>query len=194
MKKLLIAILVIAFYNAHAQDSLKVLNYDREHIKKTGMEVLGSWAVAHIAVGTIESNRTTGSAHYLYQMDALWNIVNLGAAVSGYISATNNSNKSFSAADALLEQRKIEKIFLINGGLDLVYMGGGVYLNHRGNADNSDKLRGYGSSIILQGAFLFLFDATMYTSERNNGNKLRHFLEKNAVIFDGKKLGMIIKL
>jgi hypothetical protein len=82
----------------------------------------------------------------------------------------------------------------VNGGLDLVYIGAGIYLNHRGNSDNSDKLRGYGSGVILQGAFLLLFDATMYSSERSNGNKLRNFLQKNPVIFDGKKIGLIYNI
>jgi hypothetical protein len=55
-------------------------------------------------------------------------------------------------------------------------------------------LRGYGSAIIMQGAFLLLFDATMYSSEKNNGNKLRRFMEKNPLIFDGKKIGMVLNL
>ena len=80
----------------------------------------------------------------------------------------------------------------MNSGLDLVYIGSGFYLYHRGNNNNSDKLRGYGSSLIMQGAFLLLFDATMYTSEKNNGSKLRRFLLKNPVTFDGKRVGMVI--
>jgi len=194
MKRFLIIIMALASYSVHAQDSLQTLNSNREHIKKTGMEVLGSWAIAHIALGTVESNNTTGSVKYYYQMDALWNIANLGAAISGYISAVNNAGKTPTPAECLKQQRKIENIFLINGGLDVAYIGTGIYLNHRGTSDNSSKLQGYGSSIIVQGAFLLLFDATMYTSEENNGNKLRRFLEKNPVIFDGKRLGMVLNL
>ncbi len=192
MKKLTIVILTLIFcYASYAQDSLQIFNYQREHIKKSGMEVLGSWAIANIAVGTTASFNTTGSTKYFYQMNALWNIANLGAAISGYVSAVKNVDRPLTPAESLKEQRKIETIFLVNGGLDLVYIGGGIYLDHRGNANNSDKLRGYGSGIILQGAFLLLFDGTMYISEKSNGNKLRRFLAENPVIFNGKTIGMI---
>jgi len=194
MKKLVTIFLLIVCYNTYAQDSLKTFNFNREHIKKSGMEVLGSWAVGNLAVGTIASNNTTGSTKYFYQMDALWNIANLGAAVSGYLSAVHNAGKPLTPAESLKQQHKIETIFLVNGGLDVAYIGTGIYLSHRGNSNNSDKLRGYGSAIIMQGAFLLLFDATMYSSEKSNGNKLRHFLEKNPLIFDGKRIGMVLNL
>jgi hypothetical protein len=194
MKKLITLVLLVSCYSAFAQDSLSAFNFNREHIKKTGMEVLGSWAITNLAVGTIASYNTTGSTKYFYQMNALWNIVNLGAAVSGYISANKGLNKPLTPAESLKQQQKIENIFLINGGLDVVYIGAGIYLNHRGNTNNSDKLRGYGSGIILQGAFLLLFDATMYSSEKSNDHKLRNFLQKNPVIFDGKKIGMIYNI
>jgi hypothetical protein len=194
MKKLIILIFTAAFYNGHAQDTLKTLNFNREHIKKTGMEVLGAWAIANLATGTIASFNTTGSTRYFHQMNAIWNVVNLGAAISGFINAAKNTNQPLTAIESLKEQRKIENIFLINGGLDLVYIGTGIYLNNRGNSHNNDKLKGYGSGIILQGAFLLLFDGTMYASEKSNGNKLRRFLEKNPVIFDGKKVGMILNI
>jgi hypothetical protein len=192
MKKLIVILLFIVFGKAQAQDSLTTFNLNREHIKKNGMEVLGSWAIAHIALGTIASSNTTGSVKYYYQMDALWNVINLGAAVSGYISAINNAGRPLSVTESLKQQRQTENIFLINGGLDVGYIGAGIFLNHRGSTTNSNQLQGYGSSIIVQGAFLLLFDATMYTAEKHNGNKLRRFLERNPVIFDNKKIGMII--
>ncbi|MGZ3829425.1 MAG: DUF6992 family protein [Mucilaginibacter sp.] len=176
----------------YAQDSLKYYNDCRLHIQKTGITVLGSWAIANLAIGTTASFNSTGSTKYFYQMDALWNIANLGAAIPGYINASKKTGKPLTAEETLKEQKKIETIFLVNGGLDLVYIAGGIYLNNRGNTTNSDKLRGYGTGMILQGAFLLLFDGTMYTTEKNNGNKLRAFLAKYPVTFSGNKIGMLI--
>jgi hypothetical protein len=192
VKKLLIVYLVFSFYQVKAQDSLQLLNQNREHIKMSGMSVLGSWSVANLAIGLVGASNATGQNKYFYQMDAIWGAVNLGAAISGYISAVKNTDKPRTAAEALKEQKKIETIFLVNGGLDVAYIGTGIYLNHRGDTQNSDKLRGYGEGIITQGVFLLLFDATMYSTERHNGNKLRHFLERNPLMFDGKKVGMVI--
>ena len=80
---------------------------------------------------------------------------------------------------------------MINGGLDFVYIGTGLYLNNRGNKRDDDKLKGYGSSVIMQGIFLLIFDGTMYKIQRTNGNKLRNFLEKNPIIFTGNSIGII---
>lgn len=194
MKKLFIIILFVICYKAQAQDSLTYFNQSREHIKTTGMKVLGSWAIANITVGAIGNSNTTGQTKYFHQMNAIWNVVNLGTAVAGYISSKKSMDKAFTSEQTLKEQHKIEKIFLINGGLDLAYIGTGLYLNNRGNSNNDDKLKGYGSAVILQGAFLLLFDATMYTAEKHNGKKLVKFLQKNPVTFDGQKIGMIFHL
>ena len=57
-----------------------------------------------------------------------------------------------------------EKLYLINAGLDVVYMGVGLGLRTISfkNEKRKDMLYGYGNSIILQGGFLFAFDAVMY--------------------------------
>jgi hypothetical protein len=195
MKNVFTVILILACCGASAQDSLKSFNYSRNRITTTGMTVLGSWAVANIGIGAVGwANSAGGSNKYFYQMDVLWNMVNLGAAIQGFTGAQKNKNKPFTAAESLKEQQKIEKIFLINGGLDIVYIGTGLFLKHRGDIRNSDQLKGYGSSIILQGAFLLLFDGTMYNAQRHSGSKLRRFLEKNPVTFDGRRIGLIYSM
>jgi len=195
MKKVFTVILILAWCGAFAQDSLKSFNYSRHQITTTGMEVLGSWAIANIGVGAVGwANSAGGSNKYFYQMDVLWNLVNLGAAIQGFTGAKKNESNLFTPAESLKEQQKIEKIFLINGGLDVVYIGAGLFLKHRGDIENSDQLQGYGSSIILQGAFLLLFDGTMYNAQRHNGGKIKRFLEKNPVTFDGRRVGMIYNM
>jgi len=195
MKKLCTLILIIAGSRAFGQDSLKNFNYSRNDITTTGMEVLGSWAIINIGAGVAGwASSAGGSNKYFYQMDFLWNTANLGAATLGFKSARKNLNKQLTAAGNLKEQQKIEKIFLINGGLDIAYIGIGIYLRHHGDANNSNELRGYGSSIILQGAFLLLFDGTMYNVQRRNGSRLRRFLEKNQVTFDGRRVGVIYNM
>ena len=128
MKKLFTLLFILACTGAFAQDSLKFFNRKRDDIKITGMEVLGSWAVANITVSSISYYHTTGQTKYFHQMGAIFNLVNLGAAASGFIGTKNNIDKTLSPAESLKQQRKIETIFLVNGGLDLVYIGSGFYL------------------------------------------------------------------
>jgi len=195
MKKFLTLALIAIGFSASAQDSLKTYNYTRNRITKTGMEVLGSWAAVNIGVGTVGwADSKGGTNKYFYQMNTIWGAANLGAAILGFTTTQKNKNKVLTAAESLSAQKKIEKTFLINGGLDVVYIGTGIFLKNRGDNRNSPKLRGYGTSIILQGAFLLLFDGTMYSAHRSHGNWLRNFLAKNPITFNGKQIGMIVNL
>jgi hypothetical protein len=192
MKKYLIVILLLYSINCFGQDTLQVYNFARNRIKNTGMQVLGSWASANIVVGGIGWASTNGTTKYFYQMNTIWNVANLGIAIMGYANTLKDKDRRYTAQESLQEQNKIEKIFMVNGGLDLVYIGTGLYLNHRGNVNHSDQSSGYGSAVLLQGAFLLLFDAAMYTSEKRAGNKLRDFLLKNPITFDGNRVGMVL--
>ncbi|TSJ39373.1 hypothetical protein FO440_16630 [Mucilaginibacter corticis] len=194
MQKLFIPFLLFISIKCYAQDSLQNLNFNRNHIKNTGMQVLGAWATANIVTGGIGWAVTSGKIKYFHQINALWNVANLGVAILGYANTIKDKDRIYTDQESLQEQNKLEKIFLVNGGLDLIYIGMGAYLVHRGNMNNSDQSKGYGSGIIMQGAFLLLFDTIMYTSEIHTGNKLRNFLLKNPVTFDGKKVGIVINL
>jgi hypothetical protein len=194
MKKLLTIILILIGPAAFAQDSLKYYNYSRNQVTATGMKVLGGWAITNIGVGAVGWASSGGSAKYFFKMNVLWNVANLGAAVSGFIGTKADKGKILTAGETMKAQQRIERTFLINGGLDLVYIGAGIFIKHRGDQKNFTDLKGYGSSIMLQGAFLLLFDGTMYSAEKHNGNKLRRFLEKNPVTFDGRSIGMTVKI
>jgi len=196
MKKHLIFLFCLfACLTSRAQDSLKTYNYSRNAITASGMTVLGSWGLVNLGAGAIGwANSLGGQNKYFYQMTTIWGGVNLALAIPGFINARRGENEPLSAAETLNQQQKIEKIFLVNGGLDLVYLGAGTFLDHRGITTNNPQLRGYGSSIIMQGAFLLLFDATMFGTQRHNGNKLRRFLEKNPVGFTGKGIGIFVSL
>jgi hypothetical protein len=196
MKKFVFfSIFMLACLASKAQDSLKTYNYNRNQITATGMTVLGSWGLANLGVGAIGwANSQGGQNKYFYQMTTIWGGINLALGVSGFVNAHRGENETLNAIETLKQQEKIEKIFLVNGGLDLVYLGAGAFLNHRGIENNNPQLKGYGTSIIAQGAFLLLFDATMYSTERHNGNKLRRFLEKNPIGFTGKGIGIMVSL
>jgi hypothetical protein len=177
MKQLFALILILVSTQVPAQDSLKSLNDSRNHMTLTGMKVLGTWGVVNMSVGA-----------------AGWGVANAGIGLLGYMGAKRNLGKQLTAAESLKAQRAIEKIFLINGGLDFVYIGSGILLNIRGNSRDNAQLKGYGPSLIMQGIFLLLFDAAMYNAQRTNGNKLRGFLEKNTIIFNGNRIGIVYSL
>jgi len=195
MKNIITVLFITICSHVCAQDSLRVFSDSRNKITITGMEVLGGWGIINTGAGAVGLSNSNGGANkYFYQMDLIWGATNLGIAILGYTHAQKNKNKALTPSENLKDQQKIEKVFLINGGLDLVYLGTGLYLKDRGDTHNSEQLKGYGSSIIMQGAFLLLFDATMYSAQKHNGSKLINFLQRNPVISNGKQIGMLIHL
>jgi hypothetical protein len=195
MKKLLTFILLIAGYRATAQDSLKLINAERSQVTITGMRVLGGWGFANIAAGAAGWAASKGGQNrYFYQMTTVWGVVNAAVAINGYANARNEHNENLTPAESLKAQQKIERIFLFNGALDVAYIGAGFYLDSRGSNNNNAQLKGYGTSIALQGAFLLLFDATMYRTQHGNGTRLRRFLEKTPITFTGKTVGIQLNI
>ena len=159
-----VLILVISQNLLHAQESV----FSSENtlkksisIQKTGMIALGSWATLNIISGTVGFYKSSGSTQYFHQMNAAWNLVNLGIAGIGYRGALNTKT-DLSHEASLDKMQSFEQLLLINAGLDLLYIGSGIWLWKNGINKNSSRKIGYGKSIILQGSFLLLFDTALY--------------------------------
>ena len=196
MKKLCTLLLILFSSHAFAQqDSLKAYNANRVRITSTGMEVLGAWGIVNIGAGAIGwTSSTDPQARYFHQMNVIWGSVDFVTAVLGYTGTQKYKNKKLTAAETLEAQNRIQKIFFVNGCLDIAYIGTGLYLKLAGDSRNSPKMQGYGESILLQGGFLLIFDGLMYHAEKGNGSKLRNFLEKHPISFDGRRVGMVFNM
>jgi len=196
MKKLLTLLFVIIGLQAFAQnDSLKYYNKLRMNTTANGMEILGAWGLVNTGGSALGwANSATPQARYFYQMNTIWGSVDFLTALLGYTGTKNMSNKNLSAAEILKQQERIEKIFKINSYFDIAYLGAGAYLTIAGNSRNSDQMKGYGESVILQGGFLLIFDSLMYKAEKGNGTRLRHFLEKHPITFNGRQVGIIFEM
>ena len=156
---------------------LHTFNQQRFAINKRGFLVLSSWSAANIISGIAGTTTSSGQAKYFHQMNAIWGAVNLAIALPGYIGA-RKSNADLTLAASLKGQAAAEKTFIFNAGLDLAYIAGAVWLVEKGNtASNSDKYKGYGKSVLMQGAFLLVFDAVMFASHNQHGKKLYRTLE-----------------
>jgi hypothetical protein len=129
-------------------------------LNTAGMCVLGGWAVANMALGTYGWINYTGEQKYFSQMNLFWNTVNLAIAGFSLHGSGQVDCSALSAADALARQMNTEKVLLINAGLDAAYIGTGFLLRHLATKSEKrvDMLKGYGNSVILQGAFLMIFD------------------------------------
>ena len=192
--RLPIVLLVLLVYSSvYSQDTLKNFNASRVHITSTGMKVLGSWGLVNLGTGIAGwTSSENGTSHrYFYQMNTLWGATNAGIAALSLIGVRKSLSRDLTLDENLKAQKAIERIYLINGGLDLVYIGTGVFLNSRGNSRDDAKLKGYGTSFLMQGALLLLFDVTMYSTHRTNGNKFRNMLQKTSLISTENGIGLV---
>jgi hypothetical protein len=156
--------------------NLESINEKRLDLNQNGMKLLGSWAAGNMIAGGVGMSQTKGNTRYFHQMNLAWNGVNLAIAGLGYFGSKKDP-ASFSFKETLQEFHKFEKILLFNAGLDVGYMATGAYLWERGIRKDSERLQGYGQSLILQGGFLFTFDLIMYLASKNQSSSLVDALE-----------------
>ena len=102
-------------------------------------------------------------------MNAMWNVVNAGLATGGLIGASREL-AGWDLTRSIEAQHNLEKVYLVNAGLDLGYIMGGLFLAQLGDEypARADQFEGWGYSIALQGGFLMLFDAVMFIAHRRN--------------------------
>lgn len=188
----ILAISVFSFLqNSQAQQAeLNILNQKRETQVRTGLKALSSWSAANIIYGSIARNNSTGSTKYFNEMNAIFNGVTLGISALGYFTAKKSGELNLS--ESFKKQNQAERLFLFNAGLDLAYIAGGVYIKEKSltTTKNPDRLKGYGNSIMLQGAVLAVFDGVMYIIMRKNGKKINALLENISFKSSGNGLGL----
>jgi hypothetical protein len=157
----------------------QVTDFQKEFnsINENLMLSLGSYALANFAISGVAyfSSEDEYSKRY-HEMNVMWNTVNMGLALPGYIKA-RRGGQPMTRAEMLKAQKKTESIFLINDVLDLGYIATGIWMREvaPNQLDQEDLFKGYGNSLILQGSFLLAFDAVAYYIHHNHGKKLPAF-------------------
>ena len=176
------------------QNEFSSFNKKRQKISYNGLKILGAYSAANIIYGSIAAAQTTGTNKYFQQMNVIWNGVTLSIAGIGYFTAKKEAVLSY--AQSLKKQHSAEKLFLFNAGLDLVYIAGGAYTKERSKtaSNNPARLKGYGQSVMLQGAVLLLFDGVMYAIHNRHGKKLYDMEKPVQMGFTGNGVGLLVSL
>ena len=164
-------------------------NHKRIDYNRSGMLILGSWAIGNMVLGGVMIGRTSGETRAFHQMNIYWNTVNLAIAGFGYYSAMKEV-PSTEFWETMRAQQSIEKILLVNAALDVAYMAGGLYLFERGRRLENDQFKGFGKSVILQGAFLMSFDAIKYAFHNFHGKELPEIMNHVGVTANG--IGLLV--
>jgi len=174
--KFLLTILLIGFAGMTIGQETTLIDFNTQRLKinQTAMTLLGGWAIGNLASGALLTGQKTGKAKYFHQMNLGWGAINLGIAGFAYYNAVKTNPASFDLLSSFKEQEKITRILLFNAGLDIGYILGGAYLRERAKTttNNPERLAGFGESIILQGAFLLVFDLAVFWVHHQHGKDL----------------------
>lgn len=156
--------------NNSLNDDLLNIQNRQSNMAKTSMISLNSWAIGNITYGTIANFNSSGEAKYFHQMNAFWNVVNLGIGIPGIIGAYKKESPK-TLKEIYDYQHRIEKVYLINTGLDVAYIASGLALRNFGeNKTGTSKVRlkGYGNAIMFQGGYLLLHDLAVLLMYKSN--------------------------
>jgi hypothetical protein len=150
-------------------------NFRLTEVNNNGMLVLGAWAATNLATGVYGDLKADDEAKYFHQMNWMWNTVNASLVAISFISNRKQKAMDMTNQSVMNRAEKYQKAFLINAGLDMIYMGVGSALiaRSRSGTERADQFAGYGKSLIMQGGFLMLFDLGMFAVNRKQEQRLK---------------------
>jgi hypothetical protein len=190
----LIALLTIGTASLAFSGNPEDLFAKHNRINHSGMLVLGGWAIANMTQGAIGNFKYTDERKYFGQMNFMWNIVNLGIASFALYQISSTDISSLSVDQMALKYNKSQNLYLINAGLDILYMAGGLFMINASKKyqKNELMLKGYGQSVILQGGFLFAFDLAMYFIQNKHIGNFRSSISSLSIYPNGFKIDLTI--
>jgi hypothetical protein len=147
------------------------------------MMILGGWALGNMAVsGILLANTEGGVSKGFHQMNIGWNAVNLTIAGFGYMAAMKSDPAAFDLFGTVDEHYKLQRLFIFNAGLDVGYIAAGAYVMERSKSStkNPEQMKGFGQAIILNGAFLFVFDLANYFIQSGHNGTIKLLLNGNG--------------
>ena len=174
------------------RDTAKEYNKQRLLINLKGMQVLGGWGIANVALGTAGYFAAKEDEwKYFHGMNAAWGLINTGIAGYGIARVKKQALERPDLNKAYQHYRQDKKVLMINMGLDAVYIGAGYYLMSLSNTDhnNPQQYRGFGRAVMIQGAFLLAFDNILLLSHNKYSGRWATILDE--VRFTGGGLSYV---
>lgn len=162
-KYLCLLLFLLLSVAANAQtNTLATFNLRQSEVLRTGMFVLGGWALLNIIIGSFKLMKATRNKRFFFQMNIYWNIVNILIASAALYSLLTNIPTTQTLSESIKLHDWYKKILYLNIGLDVAYLLLGQWLQERSKlSPKIEQLKGWGQSIVLQGFFLLVLDVVL---------------------------------
>lgn len=154
---------------------------------KRGMISLGSWGLANMVSGSIGAPLSEGTQRSFHLMNLSWGVVNFAIALPGIISYSKSKDLSKDPLEIHKKFRSSKTVYLLNAGLDLGYTLTGLWMYERSKSiskkKNAEMIKGFGYSVIMQGAYLLVYDSVMYGIYASRNKKHDELMKKSLIRF-----------
>lgn len=153
---------------ALSPSELAALHQAREVLLAWGLAVLAAWVLLNLlgsGYGLSQADRHH-ERFYFHGLNVMWAFGNATLAAWGIWHLQLAAPPGLRLADVVREQLFNENLFMLNTGLDAAYIMTGYYLRTLAQVPeqpNPARLLGFGRSLWVQGGFLLVFDAIMWT-------------------------------
>jgi hypothetical protein len=162
-------------------DACLAFDQRMKQLKTAQGKVLAAWAGVNLVSGSVLIFTTEQWYYYFHAMNGSWGLVNAGVATFIYF----HHNQVFSRPQTLLEQmsrqRHAENMLFLNIGLDIAFVVSGIALYQRGLAAGvayPELWRGFGISVVMQGAFLLVQDPVFLYLHTKNRRRIDPYWKK----------------
>ncbi|MCC5927368.1 MAG: hypothetical protein JJU41_12495 [Bacteroidetes bacterium] len=147
-------------------DGLLQQYVERQQQMKRNKYVLLGWGAANMLSGAL----LIGSDYQDFGvMNASWGAINTGIAIFALRDSRSRADSAPSHWQMLRDEQQFNRIVALNTGLDVGYMIAGLAMMQEGN---SSMIRQYGTSVLVQGAFLFAYDLFLMVESTRYLNRI----------------------
>lgn len=147
-----------------------LINQTKKYLQQH-LRIYFAWSILSILVGFgmwIENQAM--NFFYFAMMTHVWGWVNLLCGIGLYLHVRKHTYAYDSSKQQKKIQHHIEKMLLLNVGLDMGYIMSGVLLLLFSNLTNNwlALWGGFGWAVLLQGVFMLLLDISFYALHFQN--------------------------
>jgi len=161
-------------------DEISDFDHRFRGILRRHLAILAWWSILNLGLGLVALVFFEGILYYFLMMGLVWGIVNMLVAMLIFYHAVFKKFKKGNAFERFEAQRHVEKILLLNIGLDFAYCFMGLLLREHGflqGQKTPELWIGMGWSVVVQGLFLLLQDSWVYRLHMTNFRKAAPFLK-----------------
>lgn len=182
---------IVSSIQAQSDTTLPYIVQKQFKLQRTSTQILAGWSVANLALSGIALGQANGSNKYFHEMNLYWNVINVGIAGIGLLGL-RKINGSPTVSSVVKEHYTLQKSLLLNTGLDIAYVTSGFWLLDKSKTEitqvRSERFRGFGQAVVVQGGFLLVFDLTNYFIHRSDSPRLHRLLDQ--VSFSGNSVNI----